>query len=40
MSDIPLDTNVILRYLVEDPKQIDDEFKGVYTFSRESKKVK
>lgn len=32
MSDIPLDTNVIVRYLVEDPEEIDPKFQGVYSF--------
>lgn len=27
-----VDTNVILRYLVEDPATIDPQFKGVYSF--------
>ena len=32
MADIPIDTNVILRYLVEDPESIDPKFAGVYSF--------
>lgn len=32
MSDIPLDTNVIIRYLVEDPGEIEAKFEGVYSF--------
>ena len=32
MADIPIDTNVILRYLVEDPESIDPKFSGVYSF--------
>lgn len=32
MSDIPVDTNVILRYLVEAPDKIPAKFKGVYSF--------
>ena len=32
MKRRPLDTNVILRYLVEDPTTIDSAFKGVYSF--------
>jgi predicted nucleic acid-binding protein len=31
MSD-PVDTNVIIRYLVEDPNTIDQEFRGVFRF--------
>ena len=32
MKRSPLGTNVILRYLVEDPATIDSKFKGVYPF--------
>jgi len=32
MADVPIDTNVILRYLVEDPETIDAKFRGVYSF--------
>jgi len=32
MPNAPIDTNVILRYLVEDPKTIAPRFKGVYSF--------
>ena len=32
MADIPIDTNVILRYLVENPETIDPKFKGVCSF--------
>lgn len=32
MADIPVDTNVILRYLVEDPETIPPKFRGVYSF--------
>ena len=32
MADIPIDTNVIVRYLVETPESIDPEFRGVYGF--------
>jgi predicted nucleic acid-binding protein len=32
MADVPIDTNVILRHLVEDPKAIAPKFKGVYPF--------
>jgi predicted nucleic acid-binding protein len=31
MAD-PIDTNVVLRYLVEDPESIAPEFKGVFDF--------
>jgi len=34
MADIPIDTNVILRYLVETPETIDPKFRGVYSFFR------
>ena len=32
MSDSPLDTNVIVRYLIEDPSTIATRFRGVYSF--------
>ena len=32
MADIPIDTNVIIRYLVEDPATIPPKFRGVYSF--------
>jgi len=32
MSDIPLDTNVIVRYLTESPHHLDTEFEGVFSF--------
>ena len=32
MSEVPLDTNVIIRYLVEDPEEIEPKFEGVYGF--------
>lgn len=28
----PLDTNVIIRYLIEDPEKTSDEFRGVFSF--------
>ena len=35
MSDIPLDTNVIVRYLTESPQHVDAEFEGVFGFFEE-----
>ena len=32
MPNAPIDTNVILRYLVEDTETIAPRFKGVYSF--------
>ncbi len=32
MADIPIDTNVIIRYLVEAPATIAPQFSGVYSF--------
>lgn len=32
MADIPVDTNVIVRFLVETPETIPKKFKGVFTF--------
>ena len=32
MADIPIDTNVIVRFLVEDPETIDVKFRGIYSF--------
>ncbi len=32
MSDIPLDTNVIVRYLTESPQNVDPQFEGVFSF--------
>ncbi len=32
MPNAPIDTNVILRYLVEDPEKIAPQFTGVYSF--------
>lgn len=32
MSDIPLDANVIVRYLTESPQHVDAEFEGVFSF--------
>ena len=31
MAD-PLDTNVIIRYLIQDPERASDEFRGVFSF--------
>ena len=32
MKNNPIDTNVIVRFLVENPTSIQDKFKGVYSF--------
>lgn len=34
MNDALIDTNVVVRYLVEDPATIDPKFSGVYGFFR------
>jgi predicted nucleic acid-binding protein len=32
VAEIPIDTNVILRYLVETPEECDARFRGVFSF--------